>query len=369
MRRMSKSDIAAAIEIGMRVLAESTGSGKYETVESVFGLSKTEQVKYAGEVRRQLLSADYQDTGWNHEQPACFGNLIRFALVRKSRNGIKIEASAHIWRRILIDCHAWPLDVSRFRQCLSEYLSRFESEKSARTKHKHSNQSYNNLLSVIRSIWSVGVSIDLAETNPVCTERFPKKRTTPRKRTLSDREVSDIGLALRKRHEGLYWAYLFCLKNPIGYGDVRRLRCSDVDLRERSVSYSRKKTSQAACPVIYDELVEYCRARIGSGEDLLFDLPHDYRFSWTRALAEANVTDLTWHDLRHHSATWLVRQGVPLHIVAAIGGWSTTAMVERYHDLRAEAASAFARGRLIAGEWDTPNIPTEADPDQLELQL
>lgn len=341
---LSQSQISAV----MQLLTSVRRDDKRRTLTDLYPIRPHEVPGMQQEIRRLTGTAEYQDAGFDLEHPKCFGNLCRYALVRKSRQGVSIEAQGHLWRRVLRDCSGWPTDSQGFRRELDGYLSRLEGERSERTGRRLSPQSHNNLLGLLQSIWSVGVSIDLADANPMTSDRYPRKRTKPRKRTLTDSEISGMLHVLQVQHEGLYWAFLFCLKNPIGYGDVRRLRCRDVDLEAGTISYARRKTSQPACPLIYPELSDYCRRRVVEGHELLFDLPHDYRWAWRRALEQSGTTDLTWHDLRHHAATWLARQGVPLHIIASIGGWASVQMVERYHDLRGESAAQYARAMLCS---------------------
>lgn len=366
MRSMTQSQIAAALKIGMQFLHDQQGGSSDVSLNTLFRLSDAELLRWEGQVKRLLWTHDYRDAGWNRETPACFGNLCRYALVKKARNGIRTEASAYSWRRMLKDCSDWPLDTNGFRACFDRYLEDMESEISAKTHRNLSPASINRFIAMVSSVWSVGVWLELAEFNPVSRQRYPKGRCKPRKRTLSTKDISKLMSALRRGHEGLYWAFCFCIKNPIGYGDLIRLECDNVNLEERVVSYARRKTDAEACPIIYDELVEYCKRRVMSGEKYLFDLPHDYRYSFKKAMAGAGVTDLKWHDLRHHSATWLVTKGVPLHIVASIGGWSTTQMVERYHDLQAKAAAAFVKGKLIEGPWNALEV-VEKDREEVAI--
>lgn len=336
-----------------KLLAELAAEGKADrTLPDIIPVSEGEILQYEAEVRLLLNNKTYDDPGFDLENPACFGNLVRYSIVRKARSGIRVKTSAHHWRRLLRDCGSWPLEPVAFRRLFDAYLSRLEGEVSARTHRKLAPNSYNNVLGCVRAAWNVAIAIELVDTNPVPAVRYPKKPIKPRKRTLTRQEIDGMKAALLVQHPGLYHAFMFCLKNPIGYGDVRRLRCQDVDLENMTVTYSRQKTDIYAAPIIYPEMVDYCRRRLHSWQysgrpKLLFDLPKDYRWSFKHAIKRAGVTNLTWHDLRHHAATWLARQGVPLHIITSLGGWSTTEMVERYHDLKAEHAAVFARKMLV----------------------
>lgn len=68
------------------------------------------------------------------------------------------------------------------------------------------------------------------------------------------------------------------------------------------------------------------------------------------AVKRAGLEPLRWHDLRHTWASWAIQNGVSLHELMQLGGWSSYSMVLRYAHLApdhlAEAAEkAAARGR------------------------
>jgi integrase len=49
-----------------------------------------------------------------------------------------------------------------------------------------------------------------------------------------------------------------------------------------------------------------------------------------RVTAGFRITEFRWHDLRHTWATLHRQNGTPTHELQRLGGWKTTAMVERY---------------------------------------
>jgi integrase len=55
--------------------------------------------------------------------------------------------------------------------------------------------------------------------------------------------------------------------------------------------------------------------------------------AWRKALVRAEITNFRWHDLRHTWASRHVRSGTPLHVLMALGGWSSYEMVLRYAHL------------------------------------
>jgi len=65
------------------------------------------------------------------------------------------------------------------------------------------------------------------------------------------------------------------------------------------------------------------------------------------AVERAGVAPLRWHDLRHSFASWAIRNGVAMHELMQLGGWSSYSMVLRYAHLApdhlAEAAEKIAK--------------------------
>ena len=55
--------------------------------------------------------------------------------------------------------------------------------------------------------------------------------------------------------------------------------------------------------------------------------------AWQAARRRAGIEDFRWHDLRHTWATWQRQAGTPTHELQRLGGWRTSAMVERYAHL------------------------------------
>ena len=61
--------------------------------------------------------------------------------------------------------------------------------------------------------------------------------------------------------------------------------------------------------------------------------PTKVRRTYRKAVAQADIPWVTWHDLRHTFASRLAMRGVPLDTIAALLRHSTTALVKRYAHL------------------------------------
>jgi integrase len=58
--------------------------------------------------------------------------------------------------------------------------------------------------------------------------------------------------------------------------------------------------------------------------------------AFKKAVKRAGLGDLRWHDLRHTFASWATQNGVTMHELMQLGGWTSYTMVLRYAHLAPE---------------------------------
>jgi integrase len=61
-----------------------------------------------------------------------------------------------------------------------------------------------------------------------------------------------------------------------------------------------------------------------------------YRDAFERAVSRAGLADVTFHTLRHSTASYLVQQGVPLYVVSQVLTHASVAMTTRYAHLHVD---------------------------------
>lgn len=176
-------------------------------------------------------------------------------------------------------------------------------------------------------------------------------RYEPRERWLTPRELMALVSALRsshKRHGGHDRAARVCYIVATSARWSESCSARREDFREDGSVYLHGTKTEAArrtVPVIglFDGLRSRCLAWAKGTARLFLPWPkvHD---DLKRACRKAGIAPVTPNDLRRTTAKWLRHAGVEPHLIAAVLGHTTSAMVERVYG-RVDPAEL---GRLIA---------------------
>jgi integrase len=80
------------------------------------------------------------------------------------------------------------------------------------------------------------------------------------------------------------------------------------------------------------------------GIDNTFVFPQGTRLRhwWEKARDKAGFPDIRWHDLRHTWASLHTQAGTPDRVLAQMGGWASTRMLENYAHLSTEHLEKYA---------------------------
>jgi integrase len=151
-------------------------------------------------------------------------------------------------------------------------------------------------------------------------------------------------------------AVLLSINTGLRRGEVLKLRWSSVDFNRRllTVEGRNAKNRQTRHLPLNEEAVGVLRRwreQSGTGARV-FDVTTGFRATWNKILKRARITHLRWHDLRHHFASRLVQQGVPLNTVRDLLGHSSVGMSLRYAhlapDQRREAVAKLNEKPLLS---------------------
>lgn len=139
---------------------------------------------------------------------------------------------------------------------------------------------------------------------------------------------------------------LLSLNTGARQGELLRLQWDDIDFDRKSLALvmrGKRKSYTRHIPLnkeAYDTLVAWrdMQAEIGK---LVFPSKNGERFdniqtSWENLRKDAKIDNFRWHDMRHHFASRLVMNGVPLNTVRELLGHTSVEMTLRYAHLAPE---------------------------------
>lgn len=206
--------------------------------------------------------------------------------------------------------------------------------------------SVNRHLAALSSVYTVAVrEWGWAEDSPVAKVsklREPQGRV----RFLSEVERERLLEACRaSSNPCLYPVVVLALSTGMRYGEIMRLTWSCVDLdKARVVLHKTKNGDRRNVPLTGHALEVVRQLNKGKAEDsvMLFPStkpskrllkPIEIARSWYKAVAEAELEDFRFHDLRHSAASYLAMSGATLAELSAVLGHKTLQMVKRYAHL------------------------------------
>ena len=202
-----------------------------------------------------------------------------------------------------------------------------------------SNSTINKYKGAVSAVLSFSCrEYDLPE-NPV---RHIRSLPEPRGRTryLSDDERKRLFVAVRQSNwNKLYLITLLAITTGARKGELTSLKWSDIDF-DRQIAYisTTKNGEPKVLPLTGSAIAELQRFN-KQDNSLVFDSEvkpgQAYCFTkpWKKALKEAEITDFTFHSLRHTCASYLAMNGASLLEIADVLGHKQIQMTKRYSHL------------------------------------
>jgi integrase len=133
-------------------------------------------------------------------------------------------------------------------------------------------------------------------------------------------------------------------------GELLSLTWDRVDLKKGSATLSETKNDERRILRFSGKAIEALRAlKLQNSARSPYVFPHPngrpepyYSIDahWYAALAEADLEDFRFHDLRHTTASYLAQQGASLLEIADVLGHKTLSMVKRYSHLTTDRKAA-----------------------------
>lgn len=191
---------------------------------------------------------------------------------------------------------------------------------------------------VNRKIAFLRAVVNMAAREWLWLKTAPKFRLLPgeveRYRFLKPDEVIRLVRALPEPYGDMA---LFAVSTGLRQGNVFRLKWSNVDLAQRKITFPlevMKNGQPFSCPMT-DTAAAVLRRWVGKHDEYVFVTKKGpvtwlNRDVWLKALEDAGLENLRWHDLRHTWASLMRQSGVGLGDLQELGGWRSQNMVQRY---------------------------------------
>jgi len=198
----------------------------------------------------------------------------------------------------------------------------------------------NRLLANVRIVLSYAVEIGWMPAAPK-VKKLPEGK---RVRFLSDDELVRLRTALKACPERALYPFVMCaLSSGARAGELLALEWKNLDLKKGVGLIHKSKNSEGR--KLYfrgealDALKEYAKVRV-LGSPAVFTLNsgamllhNKYWRHFKAALAEAEIDDFRFHDLRHTAASYLAQNGATLLEIQQALGHKTAIMTQRYAHL------------------------------------
>jgi integrase len=239
------------------------------------------------------------------------------------------------------------------------------------TKHgtKRSTATVNYHLRVLSKIFSMAVDAEILETNP-CRRVKTLKVENQRTRVLSDNEERRLLKALEK-NEPVRQIVTLALNTGLRRGEIFNLAWTDIDFGRRTLIVQQSKSGKKRIVPMNATVTEMLKNMVRRG-DLVFPSPRtggkliEIKRSFNRALKDAGIEDLRFHDLRHTAATRMADSGADAFTLMKILGHSDIRMTSRYTHAT-DSALRKAVENLDAREHFGHVLVTGSDDDLLEI--
>lgn len=282
--------------------------------------------------------------------------------------------------------HQWSEDQIQKLFRLKEFLDlplseintmRVEKWRSQCLKNGQAPTTVNRNLAALRSVLTKAVEWNVLDIHPLGKFKQLKIDRSPNVRYLSEDEEKRLRVALDAREARLKEERLNanCWREERGYelfpdlkdapfvdhlkplvlisintgarrGELFRLQWEDIDFERKNMTLvmrGKRKSYTRHIPLnkeAYETLLNWYKIK-PLGNKMVFPSKEggkldNVQTSWENLRKDAHIHNFRWHDMRHHFASRLVMNGVPLNTVRELLGHTNLEMTLRYAHLAPE---------------------------------
>lgn len=186
--------------------------------------------------------------------------------------------------------------------------------------------------------------------NPVRSEFVSSfSENPPKNRFLSPTEQKALLEACRASHwDRLYLLVLLALTTGARRGELLKLTWEDLDFTNKVARLDTTKNSEPRLLPLLSPVIEELMRFRETSDHLIFPstvdpyTPFDFKKAWQRALRDADLSDLRFHDLRHTAASNMVSNNRTLFETGTLLGHKQSSTTMRYAHLAHHHTSKMA---------------------------
>lgn len=173
---------------------------------------------------------------------------------------------------------------------------------------------------ILNIAFKQAIKWQLLNKNP-CDNVSPPKKTKKAFSPYSDDQIRTLIEAAEKT--SIYLPVLIAVSCGLRRGEICNLEWSNIDFEKGVMYVSEGKTDNAPRAVcIPDFVIGRLKPLRGIGK--VVNLQPDYVYKRFVKLVKAlELPEITFHDLRHFCASWLLKNGVPINAVSVMLGHSS----------------------------------------------
>lgn len=223
-------------------------------------------------------------------------------------------------------------DVEKFKLNHSTSVSRYNKILAPATVNRE--------LAILSKIFSLAVKDEILFYNP-CDRVDRLKANNQRIRYLTEDEEKRLVEKL-KDNELTKNIVIFAINTGMRRGEIFNLSWFKVDLNQNVLNVCQTKPNVDRV-VPMNDTVRSMLENMSKVSEYVFTSPRtngkfiDIKKGFRKAVDDAKIFDLHFHDLRHTFATRLADAGVPLSVIAELLGHSDIRMTKRYSHAMDEA--------------------------------
>jgi integrase len=214
------------------------------------------------------------------------------------------------------------------------------------TSHCKTNATANRYRAFFSLAFRLGMENVKIDSNPARLVRR-RREDNERSRFLSRDEYKKLSRVIQRDHPKQHPSFVFSVFTGMRWSEQFSLVWQQVDLDRRVVRLTKTKSGSPRNVPLNSEAyaaIQNQRESVAHGpNDLVFPLPGptaDYRWWFMPALANARITGVTWHTLRHTFCSWAAMEGLSLKVIQTLAGHKTITMTARYAHLAPDTSIA-----------------------------